>query len=554
MGRQIHADAFLLFLEQLHLVGFHLGRNGGTNRLHFRHVAEQAHARRHRIVLELGGVAQQRIQIVLVFPRLEEILRTGHLAEAVEGAGIDQALDDLPVDDAQRHAFHEIEDAGKRTAFLPFGDHGVDDIGAHALDTAHAEADITLLVDRELRGALVDVGSQDLDLPAAAVVHDLGDLLHVVEVAAHVGGEELGGIMRFQVRRLVTDPGIAGCVRLVERIFRERPPVLPDLVEQRILMSAGTTTLHELEIQLLHVLDLLLAHGLSELVGLTLGKSGQLLRQQHHLLLIDRDAVGVLQVLFHLRCVVGDGLDALLAVYEVGNIIHRPRPVERIHCDQVFEALGLQLLQPLLHAGRLELEDRGGVAASVEFIGSLVVDGNGFDVDVQAVAFLDQVERLVDDRQGVEAQEVHLQQAAFLDIMAVVLGCPDIQARILVFRQADGNVIAQVTGSDDGGAGMHAYLPDAAFQLFGVFQDFLVERIVFLFKLFLEFGNQTEAVLQRNLDALLFPFALVVLLALEQAGRHHLREAVAFVDGHVTDARHILDGALGQHGAEGDDT
>ena len=116
-------------------------------------------------------------------------------------------------------------------------------------------------------------------------------------------------------------------------------------------MPVGPAAFHELDIEFLHVLDLLLAHRLAKLVGLAFGETGQLLREQHHLLLIDRDAVGVFQILLHLGGIVGDGLETLLAVDEIGDVVHRARAVERVHCDQVFEALGLQLLEPLLHTG-----------------------------------------------------------------------------------------------------------------------------------------------------------------------------------------------------------
>ena len=77
------------------------------------------------------------------------------------------------------------------------------------------------------------------------------------------------------------------------------------------------------------------------------------------------------------------------------------------------------------------------------------------------------------DGEGVEAEEVHLQHSHVLDIMAVILGCPDVLAGFLVHGEADRDVVCEVSAADDGGAGVHSNLADAALELEGVVQDFL---------------------------------------------------------------------------------
>ena len=129
-------------------------------------------------------------------------------------------------------------------------------------------------------------------------------------------------------------------------------------------------------------------------------------------------------------------------------------------------------LQMLHHARRLELEDALGVAAAVDvLVGVLVVDRNGLDVDPGAEALLDHVKAGVDDGQGVETEEVHLQHSDVFNVMAVILGSPDILACFLVHRQADRDVVGQVAAADDGGAGMHSHLTDASLQLPGEMED-----------------------------------------------------------------------------------
>ena len=130
-------------------------------------------------------------------------------------------------------------------------------------------------------------------------------------------------------------------------------------------MPFGRSAAHELVFQGVQDVYLLLSHGLAQLVGLALGETGQLLGQKHHLLLVHGYAVGVLQELLHLREVVFDGLFSQFAGYKVRNIIHRPRPIEGVHGNEVLETGRAQLLQPGFHALRFELEHGGGVSPAV---------------------------------------------------------------------------------------------------------------------------------------------------------------------------------------------
>ena len=107
------------------------------------------------------------------------------------------------------------------------------------------------------------------------------------------------------------------------------------------------------------------SHGLAELVRLALGEAGELLGQQHHLLLIHGDTVGIVQVLLHVREVVRNSLLALLTRDEVRDIVHRTGPIEGVHSDEVLETRRAQLLQPCLHALRFKLEHAHGIAAAV---------------------------------------------------------------------------------------------------------------------------------------------------------------------------------------------
>ena len=415
-----------------------------------------------------------------------------------------------------------------------------------------------------------------------AVAQDLLDFRHVVQVAGQVGRKEFGRIMAFQPAGLVRHPGIAGRMGLVEGVLGELFPVLPDLVQGLFRVAVGKTSGHELVLQFIQDGDLFLAHRLAELVSLALREPCQLLGQKHNLLLIDRDSVRILQIFLHVRKVVFDRLEPQFPVHEVRDIIHRARTVQGVHCDEVLEPLRMQPLKPLLHSRRFKLEHTVGVSTAVQPVGLLVVDRYGFYVDVDPVAEFDIVQAGVDDGKGVQAQEVHLQHSDILDVVPVVLRGPDIFLGVLVLREADRDMLGQVAAADDGRAGVHSDLADAAFHGLGVLKDFLY-LVRTVLQLVLQFRNQAVAVLEGDLDIGLLHSALEPLLdasfhfllgGLEAAlqliqfwivwiflpylfpepVRDKGGEPVGFVQREVMDSGDILDGALRQHCSESDDS
>ncbi len=145
-------------------------------------------------------------------------------------------------------------------------------------------------------------------------------------------------------------------------------------------------------------------------------------REQHHLLLVHRDAVGLLQELLHLGQVIGDLLEPVLALDEAGDVFQRARAEEGVHGDEVAEAVRLQLAQVLLHAHALELERAVRLRALVQLEGLRVIERDAVDVDLDAMVLIDHAQRIADDRERLQPQEVHLDHARVLHHLAVVLG------------------------------------------------------------------------------------------------------------------------------------
>ena len=153
----------------------------------------------------------------------------------------------------------------------------------------------------------------------------------------------------------------------------------------------------------------------------------------------------------------------------------------------------------------------------------------------------------LDDGQGSQAKEVHLEHSHLFYVGALVLGNPHLLVRGFIAVQFDGDIISKVSAADDHGAGVDARLADAALKLKGVFQH-LFYLIGAVFHLVTKFRDVLDTVFQVGLH-LLF---LTVLLYGEGAVRYHLGQTVALVKRQAADARHVLDGALGGHRAEGD--
>ena len=121
-----------------------------------------------------------------------------------------------------------------------------------------------------------------------------------------------------------------------------------------------------------HFLGLLLAHRAAQQVGAAERVAADDLRHLHHLLLIDHDAVGLGQDALGARIGVVEAL-AVLALAEVGDQVHRARPVQRHQRDDVLEAVGPRILQHALHAAAFQLEHGDGLGLGQQLVRRAVV-------------------------------------------------------------------------------------------------------------------------------------------------------------------------------------
>jgi hypothetical protein len=101
----------------------------------------------------------------------------------------------------------------------------------------------------------------------------------------------------------------------------------------------------------------------------------------------------------------------VFAALEVGDVVHRARPVEGVQRDEVVEAVGPDLLEHALHPARLELEDPEGISPGEEPQSLLVVERNRTYVRLFAATTADGLEGLFDHVEVPQAEEIYLEQS-----------------------------------------------------------------------------------------------------------------------------------------------
>jgi hypothetical protein len=414
MAGDEEAQRFLLEREALGLgprrrvrdaLGRARGRGGGVR------PAEEARLPRLAVALALLPALHRRVD--------RRVERRAPGVGPVEAAALDEALDHAPVHAARVDAVAEVEQRAERPALAPGRQHQLDGALADVLDGGKTETNVCLDVPRgglsappipprwrdhrEVHVRLVDVGRQDLEahLPALADVQD-----HLVGVRALRGQqrrEEVRRMVRLQVGRLVREPRVGRRVRLVEAVPGELLHLVPDLAGLLLVHAARGAALQELVHLGGHHLDLLLAHRLAQDVGLAEREAGERRGDLHHLLLVDHDAVGLFQDRLERRVLVGDARLAVPALDEVVDHLHRPGTVERVERRQVLEAVGLEALQDVAHAVRLELEEPARLARREQLVGAGVVDRDRGGIDHGPGLRLDHLHAVVDQSERAQA-------------------------------------------------------------------------------------------------------------------------------------------------------
>ena len=124
---------------------------------------------------------------------------------------------------------------------------------------------------------------------------------------------------------------------------------------------------------------------------------------------------------------------AVLAGDVFRDRIHRTGPIERDERDQIVDVVGLHLAHQIAHARAFQLEHADAVAARQHLEGGRS-SKSMFCVSSIDAAALQQLFRLGDDGQGLQAEEVELHQPGFFRVLIVELRHRHFRARIAIER------------------------------------------------------------------------------------------------------------------------
>ena len=317
---------------------------------------------------------------------------------------------------------------------------------------------------------------------------------------------------------------------------------LPQLLDHVLARAGRAAARVELRLELGHRLAVLLADRLAQVVRARAGEAGERLGDLHRLLLVQDHALAGLGDRAQAVVDVADRLGVALAARVGGDLVHGARAVERHERDEVLELGRLDLLERLAHALGLELEHAHRVAAGHHLVGLVVVERQRRHVDPAVARALDDGQRVLDDVEVAQAQEVHLEQADLLDRLHRVLGDRAVDLRAVLPHAGVGELerddVGQRAVGDHDGGGVDRGVADDPLEAAGDVDDLLGGRVPR--DLGGELGPRLHAVLERRRAALL-------------GIRDQLGEAVADAVVVAEDAGGVARGGAREHAAEGDD-
>ena len=160
-----------------------------------------------------------------------------------------------------------------------------------------------------------------------------------------------------------------------------------------------------------------------------------------------------------MRVVHGRGIP--LALYEEIEELHGTGTVHRDARHDVLEVGGLELHHELLHAAAFQLEHRLAVPARDERVDVGVFIPKLAEVHLHALVLFDILDRLVDVREGLEPEEVHLEQSLRLHHVLVELRGD------VVAVAGEGDVLHDGVAADDHARRVHGGLSGHALELYG---------------------------------------------------------------------------------------
>ena len=346
------------------------------------------------------------------------------VVQVIKRTGLDQSFQHAAIQETFVDAPHQIKQAFVRAFGFALCNNGANRCLATAFDRAQTITNLRCAYRFKTIYRLIDVGRQHLQPVIAAVLIKNSHLVGIRHLGRQRRGHELRRVIRFEPRSVVCDQRVSCGVRFVEAVFGE----LFHQVEQAFcdfgIDAAFGCAFQKNRALYRHFFGLFLAHRAPQHVRAAEAVAGEYLRDQHHLLLIDDDAVSRFQ---HRLKIDMEIFRLLLALFTCDEIVDHagaqwPRPVQRHQRDNVFEAIAFQPPLQILRRTRLGLEHRGGIAVGEELVYHRIVELQLFQPERFAARLtLHEAHRFGQNRQRTQAQKVELDQTNCLDVVLVEL-------------------------------------------------------------------------------------------------------------------------------------
>ena len=383
---------------------------------------------------------------------------------------------------------------------------------------------------------MVDIRRQDGNTHVLTLSNITGNFSGRIQHRGHQRRHVLPGIMALQVRCLVRNHRIANRMGLVKGVVCKGDDFIIDGLAHRFRHAVGDATSNAL---LLVTIDedlslclddfhLFLGNGPANIIRLTHGITAQTAKNLNNLLLVDNTAVGYLQDRLQQGRLIGDLFPVQLIFDKGGDRIHGTGTVKGHDCRNIFNRTGLHVHTDTGHARRFQLENALGLTLPEHLESSIViircrVHGKS-GIDLLNLHF-----RVTNDRQVPQAQEIHLQQAQFLNGGHGVLG----DDGIVISGQ--GHITTHRLRGDHNTGGVGGSVSGHTFQAHGGVDE-LFDPVIPIVH-FLQLGGNLQRLFQGNV----------------QCGGHQLCNNIRFRVGKIQRTTHVTDGTAGSHGTEGGD-
>ena len=280
------------------------------------------------------------------------------------------------------------------------------------------------LLQGRLPVARAGIHRPDLDAVLPGIPHQLRRGVEAHWLAVEQRTAEGRRLVALEPGGNVDQQGEAGGVRLREAVFPETQDLLEHLAGEALVVAALAHALHQ---ALLERPQRPLApprgHRPSQPVRLAGREPRRDDRELHHLLLEDGYAEGAFQYAAHPGARVHDRLEAGAAAQErVHHLaLDRARPDDGHLDHQVVEVTRPEARQHRHLRARLHLEHADGVRAADHVVDRRVLRRNVLDPEGRPAPRRNQRQRAPDGRQHAEAEDVHLEQAEFVEVVLVPL-------------------------------------------------------------------------------------------------------------------------------------